>query len=164
MAKAALRDDLRGPCCAPSSPLTSAGLDSDCVIPEVEVWELPTVTVRHRVFVDYDDDGDPVFAWEPLFSAVAIAWERRVEIDDIAGLTVHHVDLTLPYSGELTIPETITIVTSDGAIYGVSKVEQGTVLVKITAARIEDDEGLGSHFDGGDPTDEGDLVLDGGPP
>lgn len=128
------------------------------------MWELPTVTVRHRVFVDYDDDGDPMFAWEPMFSAVAIAGEQRNEIDDIAGLTMHVVDLVLPYSGELTIPETISIVTSDGYLYTVSKVEQTAATVKITAARVEDDEAVGSVYDGGDPGEWGDLILDGGGP
>lgn len=162
MAQVRLHDDLRGPCCSDEDPTPVVSLEGDCAEPDEVEWVLPTVTVRHRVFIDYDDAGDPLFAWEPLFTAEAIAGEQRTEIDDIAGLTLHVVDLVLPYSGDLTIPETITVVTSDGDIYTVSKVSQTVATVSITAQRVEDDEALGSVFDGGDPATVGDYVLDGG--
>lgn len=90
----------------------------------VDVEVLPTVTVRQRVPQGYDADGDPLFSWTTVVSDVAVLWEQRREMDDVAGVVDHLAVCQVLYDGNAAVSESAVVETSFENVWRVVSVRQ----------------------------------------
>jgi len=60
-------------------------------------------TIRSRTRTGYDDDGNPVYAWDDLLDQIALKWETRTEIRD--GVTYRAGTLLIGNPDDVTVTE-----------------------------------------------------------
>lgn len=151
MARAALHDDPRR--CSPEPPRVVARLDDDPVAccqsvecaPEPGVDDRPivnpTLTVLVRTRVGVSPDGDPVFDWAEAGEGLAVLWDQRQEVDDIAGVERMVARGALLWEGG-DVPTSALIRSSHGGTWRVTSSARRVDLLSFEAVRIIDtDEG-----------------------
>lgn len=145
--RASLSDDFLVPGLDPVARV-AAGLDDD-----PKPWKIaevnPTLTVYVRTRpadIDdrYDDNGDPVFTWAALVEDVAIEWESRTEVDEVAGSSWVSATATILYAGDEKVDETAYVDVSPGDVHSggqfrVTKVAQVPGRLELVMVRIDGD-------------------------
>lgn len=134
MAKAWLRDDHLAPHLDPPVRVGTR-LTEDAPTETFEV--LPTLTVRQRERIGFDDDGDPVFVWSVLVEDTAVLWEEREEIDDISGATRIKAKATVLYDGGKEMTESAVVSSSSGGRFRVTSVAQVPDHLKMELERVD---------------------------
>lgn len=141
MAKVRLHDDpVRCDGTVTVGPQAYLGDDVFCEPPDVDVTAvLPTLEVRRRTFVEYDDEGNPTFDWASVVTGPALSEEKRTEIDDVAGLTRVVTVVTMFYDGDEEITESATVL-RDTDLFRVTKSVVSGSILEMTLERVHDND------------------------
>lgn len=120
--------------------ISESWLAGDCpVVDPVQVN--PTLTVRRRWRTGYDEDGNPEFDWADVVTGVAILWEERTELDDVAGVTHIVARTVILYDGDEEVVETSIVESSHGGLFRVLSVAQTPDRIEMKLERLEDSNG-----------------------